>query len=54
MVSPVPSMPMTRSWVETGRSPAGHTIGGRPSNVIRPTVRHRIGCRDGRADHACR
>ena len=33
---------------------AGHTTGGRPSKVILTTVRHRIGCRVGRADHASR
>ena len=31
-----------------------HTIGGRPSRVILTTVRQRIGCRTGRADHASR
>jgi hypothetical protein len=33
---------------------AGYTIGGRPSSVILTTVRQRIGCRTGRADHASR
>jgi hypothetical protein len=33
---------------------AGHMIGGRPSRVILTTVRQRIGCRTGRADHASR
>jgi hypothetical protein len=33
---------------------AGHTTGGRPSKVILTTVRHRIGCRVGRAEHASR
>jgi hypothetical protein len=33
---------------------AGHTTGGRPSKVILTTVRQRICCRAGRADHASR